>query len=123
MSIRHDFASQLTVDWATIPALEGVRVVATEREIDELEVPTCLVRLNGVGRAPSAPVSHRNVTLLLTLISPHLDMDLAGDEIEELIDAALDYLDTRFLHDDANVVGYNNRLAADIPVTILAEKE
>lgn len=123
MSVRTEIADMLTADWADIPALAGVRVIATERAIDEIDQPTALIRVKTVGKAPAAPLSHRNVGLLLTLISPHLDLDLAADELDELTAAALDYLDTRFIHEDATTVGYVESLAVDIPLTVLAAKE
>lgn len=123
MSVRTELAEQLTTDWADIPTLAVLRVVTTERELDDIQTPTALLRTNTIGKAPTAPNSHRHVGLLLSLISPHLDLDRAADELDELVSAALDYLDPRFLHDDATVVGYGNRLAFDIPITVLAAKE
>jgi hypothetical protein len=128
MSVRKEIEQQLTTDWPGIPELAKVRVIATERALDELEQPTALIRSRTIAKAPSAPNSHRNIGLLLTLISPHRDMDMAGDQLDDLAAAALDYLDTRFLHDDAQVVGYGDPdrggyLAYDIPITVLASKE
>jgi hypothetical protein len=113
----------LTADWSAIPALTGIRVVATERELDDIQQATALTRGRSIGKAPAAPNSHRTVGLLLSLISPHQDMDRAADELDDLVAAALDYLDTRFLHEDATVVGYGDRLAFDIPISVLASKE
>jgi len=120
MSIRTWFADQLRTDWASIPELAGVRVIATERALDTIAEPTALIRLKRMEREPKAPLSTRRVGLLLTLISPYIDLDRAGDQVEELIEAAMTYLGPRFPHDAAEVVGYADRLAADIPVTIIA---
>lgn len=123
MSVRTDFADMLRTAWAEIPELAGVRVIATERELDTVTEPTALIRLKRVGREPSAPLKHRRIGLLVTLICPHVDLDLADDELEELIAAALDYFGPRFIHEDAELVGYGSRLAADIPVNIIASPE
>jgi hypothetical protein len=123
MSARTDFAEAVRTDWAQLPALSGVHVIATESELDELDRPTALIRLRSIGRGPVAPMSTRVVSLLLTLISPHVDADRAADQIEELGDAALDYLGPRYLHDLAEVVGYGDRLALDIPLSITFAKE
>lgn len=123
MSVRTEVAEMLRTDWAGIPTLADVRVLASERDIDDVQTPTALIRVKTIGKAPSAPNSHRHVGLLLTLISQHLDADQAGDELDDKVAAALDYLDTTFMHGDADAVGYGNRLAFDIPLTILASKE
>jgi hypothetical protein len=123
VSVRKEVEALLSADWAEVEALAGVRVIATERELDELESVTALLRTQSVSKAPSAPNSHRHVGLLLTLVHPSLDLDRAGDEMEDIVSAALDYLDPRFLHDAASYVGYGDRLAVDIPLTILASKD
>lgn len=123
MSVRKATEAAIKADWAAIPALAGVRVVATERELDDIQDPTALIRGKSIDRTPAAPLTHRNVGLLLTLISPHMDLDLAGDQLDEIAAAALDYLDPRYSHEPATVVGYGSRLAYDIPFTVIASKE
>lgn len=123
MSIIRDLEAQIKTDWASIPALAGVRVIATERELDDITQPTALIRGKSIARTPGAPLSHRTRGLLLTLISPHLDLDRASDQLEPLTWAALDYLDPRYQHDDATDVGYGKRFANDIPFTVIASKE
>ncbi|TQJ31949.1 hypothetical protein [Microbacterium sp. SLBN-146] len=123
MSVRKQIADQLRADWAEIPNLANVRVIGTERTIDRLDQPTALLRLRTIERLPQAPLAGRNVGLLLTLISEREDLDLAGDDIEELTEAVLTYLGPRYKHDRAEVVGYGDRLAVDIPLTIIAVAE
>lgn len=123
MSVRTDVAAQLTTDWAAIPALAGLRVVATERALDDIQRPTALLRQSKIARTPSAPNSHRTVTMLLTIISPHLDLDKAGDQLDTLVTAVLDYLDPRYQHGDADAVAYASRLAYDISISIIARKD
>lgn len=123
MTIAKDMEAQLTTDWAAIPALAVLRVIATERGLDDITQPTALIRTKSYDRTPAAPQSHRNVGLLLTLISPHKDLDRAGDQLDNITTAALDYLDTRFSHEQATSVGYDACLAFDIPFTVIASKE
>lgn len=123
MSIRKEVEQILKTDWADIPALAGVRIIASERALDTLDVPTALIRLKRIEREPSAPLASRRFHLLLTLISEHVDMDMAGDDLEELTAEALDYLGTKFLHEPAEIVGYADRLAADIPLIVIASPE
>ncbi len=123
MTVRTEFAAKLRTDWASIPALSKLTIKVTERALDDVKTPTLLIRQKTVGRAPEAPMSHRKVGMLLTFISPAGDLDVAADDLDTWLDAALDYLDKTFEHDDAESVGYNNRLAYDLPVTVLASKE
>lgn len=122
MSVRSDFEAELTEAWADIPALASVRVIATERPLDDIQRPTALIRQQSIARTPTVPNSHRTVTLLLTLISPHLDLDKAADQLDELVGAALDYISPRYSHGEAELADYGKRLAYDIHVPIIAHK-
>ncbi len=123
MTVRKSIEAQLKADWASIPTLAGVRVVATEKPLDEITRLTALIRQKGVGRCPEAPKSHRNVSLLLTLISPHTNTDAAQDQLDATLPAVLDYLDPKYAHGDAEAVGWTGkRLAYDIPFTVRAKK-
>lgn len=123
MTVRHEFGDRLIADWAEIPELSDVLVKVTEREIDDIRQPVALIRQKGVSRTPEAPLSHRNYRLLLTLISPYTDADEAQDQLDTILNAALDYLDVTFQHEDAEAVGYNTKLAYDIPVIAIAAKD
>lgn len=122
-SIPKSLEAILAADWKADADLAPLRVIATERSLDRIGGPTAQLRQTGIGRCPEAPLSHRNVRVLLTIISPHEDMDKAGTQLEGFVTAALDYLDTRFQHEDATQVAYNDRLAYDIPLIITASKE
>ncbi|QCQ16989.1 hypothetical protein [Microbacterium sp. RG1] len=123
MSVVTKLARQFRADWATDAKLSAVQVIATERILDRITVPTVQLRYTGIARSPEAPKSHRNVGMLLTLIASQEALHMAGDQLEPLVFAILDYLDTRLMHDEATSVAYNNRLAFDIPLTVLASKE
>ncbi|MGN7976527.1 hypothetical protein ACTJJ4_03055 [Microbacterium sp. 22195] len=120
MSVRLDIADLIREDWKTIPELAELRVIATERLLDALAEPTAIIRLRRIEREPSAPQKVRRVSLLLTIVSEHLDLDLAAEDLEEFAAAAIDYLGPRFKHDPAEVVGYGDRLAVDIPLYVIA---
>lgn len=127
-TIRQTVTTGIRSDWATIPALQSLRVTDTERSIGEIRKPIALVRQKTIGKDPSAPLSHRRVGFLLTIISPLADADRASDELEPFVWAALDYLDPRYLHEEAEVVGWRvsdslSYLAYDIPFTVIASKE
>lgn len=122
MSVRTDFEAELTAAWAGIPELAALRVIATERDLDDIQRPTALIRQKRIARTPTVPNSHRTTTLLLTLISPHLNLDKALDQLDEFVYAALDYISPRYTHDEAEIVGYGARLAYDVNVQIIAHK-
>lgn len=124
MTVRKAVEAELTAAWAEVPALAKLRVIATERQMDDVQRATALIRQKSVGKTPEAPLSHRNVGLVLTLISGYLDADKAQDELDALLPAVLDYLDPRYAHGDAEAVGWTgSRLAYDIPFTVRAKKE
>lgn len=117
MNVRQQLAADLQ---AAFPKL---RVIATERKVAEVKTPTLLIRAQTLDVTAGAPLSHRDVGLLLTLISPHLDLDRAADQLDTLAPQILDWLDPRYQHTAAQLVGYGDRLAYDIPTTIIASKE
>jgi hypothetical protein len=121
VSVRSDLEAQFQADWADIPALAPFRVVATERDLDDIKTPTALLRQKGIRRLSQAPLSHVGVRVLLCLISPHLDADRAAEQLDEAVPAALEYLRTRYrIEDEAEMTGYGKRLAYDITLHVIA---
>lgn len=121
MSVRREVETMLRTDWATDPVLKKFRVMATEAALEQVIEPTALIRTKSVQRDPSAPMSSRKFGFLLTLISPLNDLDLAGDDLEDQTDAAINYLGSRFTLDTATYVGYDGYLAVDIPFFVTAK--
>lgn len=116
-------AEQIAADWADIPALAKLRVIAAERNVD-ITRPTAILRQKRITRFPEAPKTHRQAEMLLTIVSHREDFDAAADEIDVWVYAALDYLDTRFRPaEEAEAVLYNERFAYDIPFTVITDKE
>lgn len=95
MSVRTDFADLLRTDWAEIPALADVRVIATESGLDDVQQPTALIRIKSVERHPQAPQGAFWHGFTLHLISGHFDADNAADELEGLLESVLAYLRPR----------------------------
>lgn len=118
MSVRKELETALTA------AFPDIKVIATEKALGDITKPTLLIRGRSVTLTDGAPLSHRDVGLLLTLISPHLDLDRAADQLDDLVIQVLDWLDPRYSHEPAAMVGWTTtRLAYDIPTTIIASKE
>lgn len=121
MSLRTDLADQLRADWASIEALADFRVIATERQLDAVAVPTALIRQKSIARLPTAPLSHVTTGLSLTLIAPYADLDLAADLLDDAVPAALDYLRPRYQADSATVADWSSKqLAYDIDLSVIA---
>lgn len=95
MSVRTEFADLLRTDWEEIPALAGVRVIATESGLDDVQQPTALIRIKSVERHPQAPQGAFWHGFTLHLISGHTHADNAADELEGLLEAVLTYLKPR----------------------------
>lgn len=124
LSVRKSVEAMLKTDFADIPELAELRVIATERNLDTPQQDTALIRQRSLRRLPEAPLSHRRVGMLLTIISAREDFDRAGDDLDEYVPAALNYLDKRFAPpDEATSVLYEDRLAYDIPFSVIASKE
>ncbi|GAB6856471.1 hypothetical protein [Microbacterium xylanilyticum] len=118
MSVVTELEASLKTEF---PALV---VTATEGPLQDVRKLTLLIRRKSVDVFPGAPLSHRNVGVLLTLISPLLDLDAAAEQLDDGVLPVLDWLDSRYLHEPASLVGWNgSRLAYDIPATITAQKE
>lgn len=109
--------------WADNPHLPDIDVIATERELDRLPRLTVQIRVNSIGKAPEVPLSHRLVRLDLVVISAHDDIDMATDELDEVVPVILNDLDKRFPHDDAELARYGEYMAYRIPIQTLASKE
>ncbi|WP_336630773.1 MULTISPECIES: hypothetical protein [unclassified Microbacterium] len=124
MSIRADLAARLRDAWRTHPTLKRVRVVCTERNVGVISAPTVLIRQKSIGKAKEAPTSHWAVGMLITVITRHTDPEKGASELDDIVPAILAYLDKTFQHEDAEAVAYGTeRLAYDIPTTVLAPKE
>lgn len=124
MSVPQQLADVMRADWSGDGhPLAGVRVTATERVLDRITAPTLQLRQTRITRTPSAPMSHRTVSVLCTLITSLDDVDAAAEQLDRLVWPLLDWADTRYQHDDATAVGYGGRLAYDIPLTIITAKD
>lgn len=121
--IATTLAAQIAADWADIPALAGLRVIAAERNVD-ITRPTAILRQKRIMRFPEAPKTHRQAEMLLTIVSDRDDFDSAADDLDGWVYPALDYFDTSVRPpEDAEAVEYNKRLGYDISFTVIISKE
>lgn len=123
MSVRNEFADLLRQDWAEIPALAGVRVIATEAPLDDVQQSTALIRIKSVERHPQAPQGAFWHGFTLHLISGHFDPDNAADELEGLLEDVLTYLKprTHIKYERAEFgLATDSNLAYLIPISVTA---
>lgn len=124
MSVPADLAAMLRARWADdAEDLARVRVIATERELDDIRTRTVVLRQTGIRRAPEAQ-GLWEVSVALAAVSGMQDLDRAADELDSLVQDVLDALtDLGIAHDGATSVAYGNRLAYDIPLTVYAPRK
>lgn len=91
MSVRDDVAD-LAVAALAAADIE-VNVVRSLRDPGILQIPILVIDQQTVGRFAPAPLEHSTVGMILHLVSRHVDMDDAEDELDELLPLVLDAFD------------------------------
>lgn len=110
---------------AEYPALSGIKVVDSIRDLGQITAPTIVVKTDSYEKLAVAPLSKRQGNFTLTLISKHQDIDRAEDELDDLLELLLPALITSgVVWQSATQVGYgDSNLAYDITVTSILTKE
>ncbi|MDU0367673.1 hypothetical protein RWH45_10630 [Microbacterium sp. KSW4-17] len=123
VNVRQQVAEHLSEVFAADTDLPEIYVVATERQLDDIHKLTIQLRGTSIGRLPQAPLSQRAIRMSAIVISAHDDLDMAVDELDEVVPLILDSFDTSFQHEDAELVQYGTHMAYTIPLTVIASKE
>jgi len=123
VNVRQQVADHLSDLFTADADLSDLYVVATERQLDDINKLTIQLRGTSIGRLPAAPLSQRAIRMTAIVISAHTDIDMAADQLEEVVPLILDTFDTSFQHEDAELVQYGSHLAYSIPLTVIASKE
>lgn len=92
MSLRSDLVAYLTELLPLTPGLEDVRVIPTVRAVDEISKPILIVKTDTRSPLPQAPRKSVQGEFTLTLVSPHIDVERAEDDLEarlELLEPSL----------------------------------
>jgi len=71
----------------------NVRVIDSQRTLDRIDSPTLQIIHTGVAKTPAMPLAARDIEFTLNLLSPIEDIEMAEDELDNLIDEVLDALD------------------------------
>lgn len=125
MSIRTDVAQLIREALADGP-LADIKIVTSERDIGKIGRAAIIVKQQSIGRLPAAPLSHRNVGVIVTVISAHQDLDRAEDDLDVIVPDVLNALDNQAIltWSGAAKVGWGeSNLAYDITLEVIADKE
>lgn len=126
MSLRADLVEYLTTILPTIEGLEKVRVIGSVRNVGEgTNTPMLIVKTNGLRKLPQAPRTHMTGEFSLTLVSPHVDIDAAEDQLDGLLELLLPALFTWGMSwESADQVDWDeSRIAYDITINSIYKKE
>jgi hypothetical protein len=103
------------------------RIVSDEKAVARIERPLIRVSQKGFARTPEAPLRNLTVRFNVRVTSPLADLDAAESQLNELVPEVLAVIETipRVKWTDAEKVldPDVDRLAYDIPLTIIARKE
>jgi hypothetical protein len=102
------------------------RIVPVERNVDELDATTVVIKLDSVRRIPEAPKSGRYfATWTVTVATPHIDPTLGDPDIFDSLLALLDALElVDWLEwTAAQKVVESSRYAFDITLDTITKRE
>jgi hypothetical protein len=121
MSTRASLIEYLAGVLTDTPALADVRLVKTVRATDRLSKPVLIVRTVSLEKLPAAPIGNMMGNFTLVLVSPHVDMEKAEDQLDDLLG---DLLPALFTHNvvwtAATQTAYDEEhLAYDIAVSTI----
>ena len=119
MSTRDSLITYLTTLLGATEGLEDVRLVKSVRATDVLSKPVLIVKTVSFQKLPAAPIGNMLGEFLLTLVSPHDDVELAEDQLDDLLEIILPTLfNNHLVWTSAAQVSYDAKhIAYDIAVS------
>ena len=112
----------------TLPPLlpEGWKWVDSERAVDVTETTTVQWKQRRIAPLPEAPLAHLGVDGILTVSSPHADIEKAEDALDdavlELVGALQSVPGIRFT--EANKAAVDDQhLGYDLSITVITQKK
>lgn len=94
MSTRDSLIEYLRTVLDDTAGLERIHLVKTPRNVDKLSRPTLVVKTDSLEKLPAAPIGNMLGNFTLGLVSNHLDMEKAEDQLDELLEILLPALFT-----------------------------
>jgi hypothetical protein len=124
MTIKAETADYLRERMKDTDGLKDIRVVTSRRALGDVRSPVLIVTTQSYEKLPVAPKLIQG-NLMLTLVSPHQDVDKAEEDLEsrfETLSAAL-LAWSLFWTNATNVAYDEQRMALDITLTSTFKKE
>jgi hypothetical protein len=121
MSTRDSLITYLQTVLDDTEGLGRVQLVKTPRAVDKLSRPALVVKTDSLEKLPAAPIGNMLGNFLLTLVSNHLDMEKAEEQLDELLELLLPALFTHnIVWTRATQVGYDEQhIAYDIAIATI----
>jgi non-ribosomal peptide synthetase component F len=121
MSTRDSLITYLQTVLDDTEGLGRIQLVKTPRAVDKLSRPALVVKTDSLEKLPAAPIGNMLGNFLLTLVSNHLDMEKAEDQLDDLLELLLPALFTHnIVWTRATQVGYDEQhIAYDIAVATI----
>ena len=118
MSTRDTLIQYLETVLPATEGLEGIKLVKSIRANDVLSQPILVVKTVSFVKLAEAPIGNMMGEFLLTLVSPHNDIERAEDELDDLLEVLLPALfNSHLVWTSATQVSLEGRLAYDIAVS------
>lgn len=90
MSSRSSLIDYLEPIIASTPGLESLRFIRSVRAVDQLgKNPILILKTDSIEVLPAAPRSAPLGRFTLVLVSPHLDVEKAEDQLDDLLEILL----------------------------------
>ena len=118
MSTRDTLIQYLETVLPATEGLEGIKLVKSIRANDVLSQPILVVKTVSFVKLAEAPIGNMMGEFLLTLVSPHNDIERAEDELDDLLELLLPALfNSHLVWTSATQVSLEGHLAYDIAVS------
>ena len=118
MSTRDTLIQFLETILPSTEGLEGIKLVKSIRANDVLSQPILVVKTVSFVKLAEAPIGNMMGEFLLTLVSPHNDIERAEDDLDDLLEVLLPALfNSHLVWTSATQVSLEGHLAYDIAVS------
>ena len=118
MSTRDTLIQYLETVLPATEGLEGIKLVKSIRANDVLSQPILVVKTVSFVKLAEAPIGNMMGEFLLTLVSPHNDIERAEDDLDDLLEVLLPALfNSHLVWTSATQVSLEGHLAYDIAVS------
>jgi hypothetical protein len=118
MSTRDSLIAYLEPLLAATPGLEDIKLVKSIRSVDRLSQPTLIVKTVRLQKLPAAPIGNMLGEFLLVLVSNHVDVDRAEDQLDDLLEVLLPKLfNSNVVWTAADQTSFEEHVSYDISVS------